>query len=112
MYYDMEKSGRRIRRLRALKGYSQEKLAILLNRDRSFLSAIETGKKGCSVDMLVELAGIFNVSLDYLILGKIPSSSLPDTGLESLRDEVDSLVEHLQEFRELFAAGSDPESQR
>ena len=38
MYYDMEKSGDRIRRLRIENGLTQERTAEALNVDRSFYS--------------------------------------------------------------------------
>ncbi|WP_366800484.1 helix-turn-helix transcriptional regulator [uncultured Oscillibacter sp.] len=49
MAYDIKKSGARIRQLRIQGGYTQEKLAGVLNIDRSLLSHIEAGKRGCSV---------------------------------------------------------------
>ena len=53
MIYDIVKSGERIRQLRKQHKYTQEKLAKILNVDRSFYSRIESGQKGCSVDLLV-----------------------------------------------------------
>ncbi len=69
MYYDIEQSGERIRQLRIQNGYTQERLAEKLNIDQSFLSRIESGSKGCSVDLFVQLSKLFHVSLDVLILG-------------------------------------------
>ena len=59
--YDMKKSGERIRQLRNKHGYTQEALAKKLGIDRSLLSHIEAGKRGCSVDLLVQLSEFFNV---------------------------------------------------
>lgn len=70
MNYDMKKCGERIHQLRLQAGYTQSELASKLNIDRSFLSHIESGKRGCSVDLLVQFSGVFSVSLDYLALGK------------------------------------------
>lgn len=42
----------------------------MLNIDRSFLSYVESRKKGCSVDLLVQLSVTFDVSLDYMVLGQ------------------------------------------
>ena len=53
MQYDLVKSGTTIRQLRMQNGYTQEDLARMLNIDRSFFSYIESGKWGCSVDLLV-----------------------------------------------------------
>lgn len=70
MIYDIKRSGERIRRLRIQYGYTQEQLAGKLNIDRSLISHVEAGKRGCSVDLLVRFSDLFNVSLDLLILGK------------------------------------------
>lgn len=70
MSYDMKECGERIHQLRLHAGYTQSELASKLNIDRSFLSHIESGKRGCSVDLLVQFSGLFSVSLDYLALGK------------------------------------------
>ena len=70
MAYDIKQSGERIRQFRIQGGYTQEKLAGALNIDRSLLSHIEAGKRGCSVDLLIQLSSFFDVSLDLLVLGK------------------------------------------
>ncbi len=69
MYYDIKQSGERIRQLRIQSGYTQNELAEKLNIDQSFLSRIESGRKGCSVDLFVQFSELFHVSLDVLILG-------------------------------------------
>ncbi len=69
MYYDIKQSRERIRQLRIQSGYTQNELAERLNIDQSFLSRIESGRKGCSVDLFVQFSELFHVSLDVLILG-------------------------------------------
>ncbi len=69
MYYDIKQSGERIRQLRIQSGYTQNELAEKLNIDQSYLSRIESGRKGCSVDLFVQFSELFHVSLDVLILG-------------------------------------------
>ena len=71
MNYDMIRSGKRIQQLRMEKGYTQDELAAALNINRSFVSRIESGKKGCSVDLFIQLSELFQVSLDFLILGAL-----------------------------------------
>ena len=70
MHYDMKKSGERIHQLRIQNGFTQEKIANALNIDQSYYGRIETGKRGCPVELFVQLSVLFGVSLDYLILGK------------------------------------------
>ena len=66
----MKQRGERIQQLRIRHGYTQGELVTLLNIDRSFLSYVESRKKGCSVDLLVQLSVTFDVSLDYMVLGQ------------------------------------------
>lgn len=92
MYYDMEKSGARIRQLRMKHGYTQEELAEELNIDQSFLSRIESGRKGCSVDMFIQLSEYFHVSLDVLILGSDTELGETRTRLKAkIADVIDQL---------------------
>ena len=81
--YDMASCGLRIRQLRKANGYTQEELAELLEIDRSFLSRIEAGAKGCSVDLFI--------SLDHLILGRTPEQT-------QLRQELHTLIGRLTEL--------------
>ena len=99
MAYDIKKSGARIRQLRIQGGYTQEKLAGALNIDRSLLSHIEAGKRGCSVDLLIQLSDFFNVSLDLLVLGKEKSSS-GETYQKRLKLDITKLINHLEAFQE------------
>lgn len=99
MAYDIKQSGERIRQLRIQNGYTQEKLAGALNIDRSLLSHIEAGKRGCSVDLLIQLSGFFDVSLDLLVLGKqTTASDNPDKTM--LKSDIAELVRRLEAFQE------------
>ena len=72
MYYDQKESGMRIKNLRQEHGYTQEAFANRLNITVEHLCRIEMGKRGCSVDLMIELVFCFDVSLDYLVLGRKP----------------------------------------
>ena len=82
--YHIEESGKRIRTLRKAAGYTQEELAVRLGTDKSYLGHVESGRRGCSVDILVRLAEIFDVSLDYLILGDDHSGKMVKKSLDDL----------------------------
>ncbi len=69
-YYSQVEMGKRVRESRDKKGYKQESLAKQLNVSTSYIGKIETGKNTPSIDLLVEMASLFEVSLDYLVLGK------------------------------------------
>ena len=68
MHYDMKQSGARIRFFRKQNRCTQEELAKLLSMDRSFLSGIESGKKGCSVDLFILSDAYFLFSSASLML--------------------------------------------
>ena len=69
MNYDTKRSGAYIQSLRIQHGYTQGQMAKALNMDRSYLSRIESGAKGCSVDLFIQLSEFFHISMDSLILG-------------------------------------------
>lgn len=91
--YNIKETADRIRQLRISRGYTQETTAELIGVERSYLSRIETGANGCSIDTLVRLAEIYDVSLDYLVSGK-------DTDGKRLKGIIDTIVEQLHILRE------------
>ena len=99
MAYDIKQSGERIRQFRIQGGYTQEKLAGALNIDRSLLSHIEAGKRGCSVDLLIQLSGFFDVSLDLPVLGK-QAAALDKSDKNTLKSDITELVRRLEAFKE------------
>ena len=100
MNYDMEKSGERIRQLRIRNGLTQEKVANVLNIDQSFYTRIETGKKGCSVDLFIQLSALYDVSLDFLILGKFIGNLSKEADMAQLKADIGDLIVHLERFRQ------------
>ena len=62
--------GERIQNLRKKNGCSQEKLAEKLNVSRQAVQKWEQNMCEPSVDSLTLMASIFDVSLDYLLVGK------------------------------------------
>lgn len=99
MNYDMKQSGERIRQLRINNRLTQEKTANALNIDQSYYGRIETGKRGCPVDLFIQLSDLFGVSLDYLILGRSGISLPEDTAVTQLKSDIDNLVEQLERFK-------------
>ena len=98
MIYDIKRGGERIRLPRIQNGYTQEKLSGELNIDRSLLSHVEAGKRGCSVDLLVQLSNIFNVSLDLLVLGKEEAPSGPKAR-SLLKSDITELISRLEALK-------------
>ena len=99
MNYNMKQSGARIRQLRIKTGLTQEKTANVLNIDQSYYGRIETGKKGCSVDLFIQLAALFDVSLDYLILGRYHDTLPKATDTTQLKTDIGELINHLTRFK-------------
>ena len=99
MAYDIKGSGARIRQLRIQNGYTQEKLAGVLNIDRSLLSHKKKKKRGCSVDLLIQLSGFFDVSLDLLVLGKENAVS-GESKRKLLKSDLTEFIKRLEVFKE------------
>ena len=69
MKFDLLETGRRIKKIRKDNGLTQEQFAERFNISVEHVGRIETGKRGVSIDLFVDISCAFNVSLDYLILG-------------------------------------------
>lgn len=95
MFYEQEKCGVRIHQIRKKNGYTQERLAEELNMDRSVLSRIEAGKYVCGVDFLARIAIFFDVSLDFLVFGKVQNNETAH-----LKDSIANLIWQLEQFKE------------
>ena len=68
--YNMEnKFAERLYELRIDKNLSRSELALKLNVSVRLISYWENGKRECDFDMLIQIADIFSVSIDFL-LGK------------------------------------------
>ena len=61
--------GKRIAALRSSKGLNQKQLAEKLNISPSAIGMYEQGRREPSLDRLVAIAGVFEVSTDYLLTG-------------------------------------------
>lgn len=70
MHYDTKACGLRLKELRQKHSMTQEQLSDKLNISVSMMSKIETGNKGVSIDLLIEIAELFDVSLEYILLGE------------------------------------------
>lgn len=97
VFYDIKKSGERIRQLRKQKKYTQVELSEKLNIDRSVLSRIEIGKYTCSVELLAQVSSLFDVPLDYLVFGK---ECAKDT--VQLKESIQELIQHLEHFKKVI----------
>lgn len=61
--------GKKIKDLRTNKiKLSQEKFALQINMDRTYLASVEAGKRNISIDNLEKIANGLNISLSELFL--------------------------------------------
>ena len=67
MDYDYFEVGRRIAKRRKARGYSQQKLAELARTSHGTLCKVEQGKFNPSIDMLVNIANVLDVSMSDLL---------------------------------------------
>ncbi len=72
----MKQLAQQIKNLRTTKNLSQDDLAEKLYISRQAVSKWENGEATPDIDKLVQLAEIFGVSLDYLVLGKEPEKEI------------------------------------
>ncbi len=98
MNYDTKECGKRIRQLRLESGLTQEKTASALNIDQSFYGRIELGKKGCSVDLFIQISALFGVPLDYLILGRHRGTLSKDADIAQLKAEIGNVIDLLEKL--------------
>lgn len=80
-------------------GLTQEKAAAALNIDRSFYNRIESGKKGSSIDLFIQLSDLFHVSLDYLIMGKYSGNLLESAANAQMKEDIETLIAHLEQLK-------------
>lgn len=70
MYFDQTEFGKRLHDIRILRGLTQEALAEKVSVEKQHISRMERGVNACSIDLLIEMACVLNVSTDYLLMGK------------------------------------------
>ena len=63
-----ERLGLTVRRVRQVRGYSQERLAELADLDRAYLSGLERGLRNPTLDTMTRLAKALEVPLHELVL--------------------------------------------
>lgn len=61
--------GYRIYNLRLIKGYTREELSHLANISAKFLYEIETGRKSFSIQTLIRLSYVLEITSDYILTG-------------------------------------------
>ena len=65
----LETLGSNIRKIRLMKGFSQESLADTINKSVNFVSLVENGKTGLSVQTLIDFCNSLGVDMNTLFNG-------------------------------------------
>ena len=95
MTYNVKETASRIRDLRKIHRYTQEQAAELLGVERSYLSRIENGAKGCSVDLFIRISEIYHTSLDYLLYGETTNRTEARTTLDTVISQLTALRDQI-----------------
>ena len=77
--------GKRVGKVRRERGLSQNQLAERLGVSTLFVSYIECGQKGMSIDTLIHMCGALHVSSDYLLLRQENAEGPADVYTETVR---------------------------
>ncbi len=94
MYFDAKEVGARIRALRMERNITQIEVAEVLNISLEHYKRIETGRRGCSIDFLINMKMYFGVTLDYLVLGETP-----DEKTSRIKSELENVIGHLSQLQ-------------
>ena len=88
MYFNQVEFGRRVAELRKINSLTQEELAEKLGVEKLHISRMERGVVACSIDLLLEISTVLNVSTDHLLAGK-------NSGREITRMQLGSVISQL-----------------
>lgn len=64
-----QKFGDRVRMFRKQKNLSQEKFALKIDMDRTYLASVESGKRNVSLENIYKIANGFDITLEELFKG-------------------------------------------
>lgn len=96
--------GQRIKKTRISRNLTQAQLAESLNISINFLSEIENGKKGLSQETICKICNFFEISSDYLLLGKNETHSyqtIIDVAEALSTEELDIVIEYLSALKKI-----------
>lgn len=94
----LEQVGKRLRRIRSQVGLTREQFAEQVSISPQFLAEIENGKKGMSADTLFKICTRFDLSADYILLGKVSSTQLSNPVQKTLSGFSEPYVELTEEI--------------
>ncbi len=71
---DRKALGKKIRQERIRMNYTQEQLAEAAGLSTTYIGLIEHGQRAITLEKLIDLANIFHVSIDYLLIESVEAS--------------------------------------
>lgn len=77
--------GQRIAKRRLQMGLKQNILAERLDISNNYLSSIERGKEKPSLEVIVNICNVLQVTPDYLLMGNMYSNNVPQNIADGLR---------------------------
>ena len=83
-YYNEKETALRLRQIRKERGITQARAAQKLGIGYDSLGRVERGVRGYSLELLICMSELYNVSMDYLVLGRSPEEGMNRKGLEEL----------------------------
>ncbi len=94
MYYDLIESGKRIKALRKKAGLKQRELAEMINTSDDFISMLETGKSGTSIDTMGMIAEALGSTVDYIAFGRVTFGGyvVPEDKVEMVMGVLEAMV--------------------
>lgn len=92
MYLDYQTIGKRIRLLRKQQHLSQMTLAEMVDKSPTYISLVENGQKGPSLEMLIDVANALKVTMDVLLAEYIEQNSA------AIGSELSLLLEDCTEY--------------
>ena len=97
MRFDPVECGKRMKALRESKNLTQMQLAEQLNISLNHVKALEHARGLFSIDLVIEISAFFDVSLDYLLLGKTQSTSKAASELNAAIEILERIKKELQQ---------------
>ena len=95
MHFNRVHCGHRIRLSRKAAGLTQLELSTQLHISEKYLSRIETGRQTASIDLLVDIAIVLNVSIDVLVLGYTIGSN---SSLLGMKEKLSVIIDGLNQI--------------
>lgn len=96
MDINMKLIGKRVRHKREEKGFSQERLAEMLNLSKNHISSIECGKSLLTTKCLMNLYEILGGTPDYYLMGEINQEADSITSIvQRLSPKEQVMLQHL-----------------